>query len=419
MTLLRGILPSINLLIFGLVVLFASGPLWAADQSGPMTLEKFREITSSAGDSVPLEPMLAKVPWWSNTVTSCVATNFATDSNGQCSKLVLHRKARTVKGKYIVFSEAETNIPGQNALEAYDERSSAYRFYFTSGIGPLATITEGTTVYDFTNKTYSYTTTFDDMKVIGNGSYSNAHESETSFTYSDNRLLVIDVQETEPVSAEQEAADYYNQGLQCQNVGDLGGALTSFTKAIELKPNDANAYWRRGSLKHLAGDFDGAIADYNKVIELKPDFAFAYSDRAGSKWANHDSDGAVADCNTAIKLDPTLARAYDLRGNLEDMKGESEKAISDYTRAIQIMPIFPAAYYNRGIAKQRTGDLTGAKADYDKAIALGPKAIQGDPPEKQALTNLIKIAETAKRNIVKSQRPSTSAPSVNTDDVQN
>lgn len=160
----------------------------------PMTLEKFREITSSAGDNVPLQPMLAKVPWWSNAVTSCVATNFATDTGGKVSKLVLHQKARTVKGTYIAYSEAETD---QNVVETYDERSSAYKFYFISGTKSLAEIS---TVYDFTNKTYSYTSTFDGMKVTGNGSYSNTNMAETSLTYSSNRLLVIDVQETEPVS---------------------------------------------------------------------------------------------------------------------------------------------------------------------------------------------------------------------------
>lgn len=175
------------------ILIFASGQLCAADESGPMTLEKFREITKSAGDNVPLQPMLAKVPWWSNTVTSCVATNFATDSSGKVSRLVFHQRARTVKGKYIVYSETETD---QNTVETYDDRSSAYKFYFIAGTGSLA---ETSSIYDFTNKKYSYTSTFDDMKAAGNGSYSNTHISETSLTYSGNRLLVIDVQETQPV----------------------------------------------------------------------------------------------------------------------------------------------------------------------------------------------------------------------------
>src|SRR5271165_2914688 len=48
--------------------------------------------------------------------------------------------------------------------------------------------------------------------------------------------------------------------------------------AIELKP-DAAAYYNRGNAKRAKGDSDGAITDYSKAIELKPDFAEAYSNR--------------------------------------------------------------------------------------------------------------------------------------------
>lgn len=189
MLLVRGILP------IGLIVLLAS--CRPADESGPMTVEKFRKITGSPGDNVPLQPMLAKVPWWSNTVTSEVMTNFDPTTIKKVSQDVLHAKARTVKGKYIIFSTAQPGFSDRNTIWTYDERSSAYKFYFPSGTG--LSVVEGTTVYDFTNKTYSYKTAFDGYKVIGHGSYSNAHLSETSLMYSDNRLFLITVQETEAV----------------------------------------------------------------------------------------------------------------------------------------------------------------------------------------------------------------------------
>jgi len=63
---------------------------------------------------------------------------------------------------------------------------------------------------------------------------------------------------------------------------------------------------------------DGAIADLTKAIELKPDFADAYNNRGiakhakGEGWPTGDSrrtkllDGAIADLTKAIKLKPSL-----------------------------------------------------------------------------------------------------------------
>ncbi len=104
MLLVRGILPSIKITVIVFIVLFASGPLWAADKSGPMTLEKFREITSRPPDNVPLKSKLAKIPLWTNTVTKVVVTNLMPIGYGEVSNFVFHGKSHTVEGKYIVTS---------------------------------------------------------------------------------------------------------------------------------------------------------------------------------------------------------------------------------------------------------------------------------------------------------------------------
>jgi tetratricopeptide (TPR) repeat protein len=84
--------------------------------------------------------------------------------------------------------------------------------------------------------------------------------------------------------------------------GDLDGALTDLTKAIELEPNDGYDYMIRGLFKKEKGDLDGAMADYNKAIELEPDFSGAYNNRGVLKKNKSDLDGALADYNKAIEL---------------------------------------------------------------------------------------------------------------------
>jgi tetratricopeptide (TPR) repeat protein len=95
------------------------------------------------------------------------------------------------------------------------------------------------------------------------------------------------------------------------NRTNISSLEPDYTKAIELKPNDADdwhpAYFNRGVAKQDKGDLDGAIADYIKLIELKPNDADAYYNRGYAKQAKGDLDGAIADCNKAIELKPDLA----------------------------------------------------------------------------------------------------------------
>ena len=60
-------------------------------------------------------------------------------------------------------------------------------------------------------------------------------------------------------------------------------ATADCSRAIELKPNDADAYFGRG-LSHSGNkDFNSAVADYSQAILLNPDTAEAYANR-GEAW---------------------------------------------------------------------------------------------------------------------------------------
>ena len=57
---------------------------------------------------------------------------------------------------------------------------------------------------------------------------------------------------------------------------DYNGAISDYTKAIEINPNYAKAYYNRGLTKRNLKDFNGAISDYTKAIEINPNYAKAY-----------------------------------------------------------------------------------------------------------------------------------------------
>jgi len=168
------------------------------------------------------------------------------------------------------------------------------------------------------------------------------------------------------------AEAYNNRGVARRNLGDYSGALADYNKAIEIKPDYADAYYNRGVARRNLGDYSGALADYNKAIEIKPDYALAYVGRGVARGKLGDYSGALADYNKAIEIKPDDADAYYNRGNARGKLGDYSGALADYNKAIEIKPDDADAYYNRGVARYNLRDKNGALADYNKAIEIKP-----------------------------------------------
>lgn len=58
-------------------------------------------------------------------------------------------------------------------------------------------------------------------------------------------------------------------------MGDVENMLWAINKYIELAPDEANPYDSRGDLLARNGRLDGAMESYKKAIEIKPDFYFS------------------------------------------------------------------------------------------------------------------------------------------------
>ena len=168
------------------------------------------------------------------------------------------------------------------------------------------------------------------------------------------------------------AKTYFVWGYTKSDLGDYKGAITDYTHAIRLNPDDANAYNNRGNAKSNLGQHFAAIADYDIAIRLNPDYANAYINRGLAKMDLGQHFAAIADYDIAIRLNPDHTDAYINRGVAKGKLGQHFAAIADYDIAIRLKPDYAIAYYNRGIAKYHLGQHFAAIADYDTAIRLKP-----------------------------------------------
>lgn len=61
---------------------------------------------------------------------------------------------------------------------------------------------------------------------------------------------------------------YYESGYQKHNSGDFSGAISDFSKSIELNPSYSDAYNFRGMSRYKSGDNQGACSDWKHAAEL-------------------------------------------------------------------------------------------------------------------------------------------------------
>ena len=93
--------------------------------------------------------------------------------------------------------------------------------------------------------------------------------------------------------------------------------IREYSDLIRRNPGDARARVARGTTLALAERYDRAMEDFNAAIELDPDDPEAFNGRAYVHFRRGDLASAVADYDRAIALNPRNAEALFGRGALQ------------------------------------------------------------------------------------------------------
>ena len=100
----------------------------------------------------------------------------------------------------------------------------------------------------------------------------------------------------------------------------------------------ANAELARGTECLSDRDFDGALSHFNRAIELRPDFAEAYNQRAITFYLLEDFQRSKRDCEMVTELMPCHFGAWAGLGHCYAHLENLCQAVRCYERALQINP---------------------------------------------------------------------------------
>jgi tetratricopeptide (TPR) repeat protein len=196
------------------------------------------------------------------------------------------------------------------------------------------------------------------------------------------------------VGVSDDAATHDSLGNALADKGDLDAAVVEYRKALEVKPDYAQAHYHLGSALTLKGkldvsksEFDAAIVEFKKALELKPDSAEIHVSLGVVLCLEVDPDAAIVEFRKATELKPDMAEAHLalggalLLGNALADKGDPDAAIVEFKKASELKPDV-AEIHNA------LGTLLALKSDFDAAIVEFKKALELKPDYAAAQKNL-------------------------------
>ncbi|MFZ1785377.1 MAG: tetratricopeptide repeat protein [Ferruginibacter sp.] len=168
-------------------------------------------------------------------------------------------------------------------------------------------------------------------------------------------------------------ADFMISGANNMIKNNHVDAIKDFTNAIELNPNNPDAFLLRGAENFSIDNYESALNDYTRAIELNSVNPLAFYSRSLLFTATKKYAEAVKDLNKAIQLKNNDPNYFYYRGYNKEYLDDDFGAIQEYNKAIELNPEYAEAYSSRGLSKANLKDNIGALQDYNKAIELNPK----------------------------------------------
>ncbi|MFB2923207.1 CHAT domain-containing protein [Aerosakkonema funiforme] len=194
------------------------------------------------------------------------------------------------------------------------------------------------------------------------------HGSVEGQSTTDNN--VEDADEDANADADEDAEFWFNQGLHELRSSDFAGAIASFDRVVEIKPDNYEAWYNRGEAQRYLGRYQEAVASFDRAMAIKPDRHETWYNRGLALFELGRLEDAIASFDRAIEIKPDQYEVWYSRGFSLFSVGRYEDAIANYDRAIVIKPDLHEVWYNRAIVLSNLGRLEEAIASYDRAIEI-------------------------------------------------
>lgn len=174
---------------------------------------------------------------------------------------------------------------------------------------------------------------------------------------------------------------YLNLGVALMAVNKIDESIDNFSRAIQIKPDFAEAHNNMGIAMERHGKLTEAVSHYREALRIKPDYAEPHNNIGVALEKQGNFSEAIRHYFKALQISSKYASAHNNLGNAMAQQGNFETAVYHYQEALRINPRYAGAWYN-------LGKIYASRGKTEKAILYYEKALQLNPNMADALYNL-------------------------------
>jgi tetratricopeptide (TPR) repeat protein len=175
-----------------------------------------------------------------------------------------------------------------------------------------------------------------------------------------------------PADAEVSPDDLVSLAKWRMKRGDFDTAREDLGRAIELDPENADAYFQLGMIAMRSGHSAAAIAGFGKSAELRPDSAIDHMNLGIAHYQASHLPEAIAAFRAAVERRSDLNAARLLLAQALAVRGSIDEADAEYARVLEADPDEAKALRGRGFCAIR-------RASYERAAGFYQAATTADP----------------------------------------
>ncbi|CAD8132487.1 unnamed protein product [Paramecium octaurelia] len=180
--------------------------------------------------------------------------------------------------------------------------------------------------------------------------------------------------------AEKVNFNFFQIGNSLNNLNFFFEAIECYDLALEINPNNSDAFNLKGNSLHNLNLFEEAIEYYDKSIQINPNDCNAFYNKGLSLQNLSRYQEAISCYDKAIALNPADYDAYINKGLILNEFNRYQEAIECYDKALQINANNYEAFKNKGITLHNLDC-------YDKAIECYDNVLQRNPNDYDTLIN--------------------------------
>ncbi|MBN2383714.1 tetratricopeptide repeat protein [bacterium] len=172
-----------------------------------------------------------------------------------------------------------------------------------------------------------------------------------------------------------EPALHYLKGLVLYKKDDLDGATGSFSRSLELDPNQIDANFYLGEIAQKRGNTSLAIEYFSKELQLNAENTAILAALTLLYKETKNYEQAIANCQKFLSIKPNETIMKLELADLYQATGQADKAKEILATLEQQGVLDASAFYNQGVAEWNAQNYNLALNAFQRAIMIDPNLV--------------------------------------------